>query len=55
MSDAPQTMPARWGLILASRGKGRQVVSDYRVYILGHIGHFQNAISLDCTDDNAAL
>jgi hypothetical protein len=27
----------------------------YRAYIVGRDGHFQQAIDLDCTDDDAAI
>lgn len=28
---------------------------DYRVYIIDHDGHFQNAVPLECADDDAAM
>ncbi len=27
---------------------------DYRVYIIGHDGHFQKSVPLECADDDAA-
>jgi hypothetical protein len=29
-------------------------MTEYLVYIIGRDGHYQNAIYLDCTDDEAA-
>jgi hypothetical protein len=29
-------------------------MADYRLYIIGHDGHFQSSTELDCPDDEAA-
>jgi hypothetical protein len=29
-------------------------MDDYRAYIIGRDGHFQNSVSLDCGDDDEA-
>jgi hypothetical protein len=33
-------------------GSGK--MPEYRVYIVGHDGHFQSSVALDCADDHAA-
>ena len=30
-------------------------MAEYRVYIIGPDGHFQNSVILDCADDSAAM
>jgi hypothetical protein len=30
-------------------------MAEYRVYIIGPDGHFQNSVALDCADDDAAI
>jgi hypothetical protein len=30
-------------------------MSHYRAYVIGRDGHFERAVILDCTDDDAAI
>ena len=40
---------------VCSRLIGRTHMAEYRVYIMGPDGHFQNSVALDCADDDAAI
>ncbi len=40
---------------VCSRLIGRTHMAEYRVYIMGPDGHFQNSVALDCADDDADL
>jgi hypothetical protein len=35
--------------------KGSSYVPDYRAYIIGSDGEFQESVPLDCADDNVAM
>jgi hypothetical protein len=39
---------------LASAALGRRAVPEYRAYLIGHDGHFRNAVPLVCADDAEA-
>jgi hypothetical protein len=42
-------------MIVGLPAAGEAQMTDYRVYIIGSDGHFQNVVLLDCSNDKAAI
>jgi hypothetical protein len=55
-SGSGQTTPEPCEAIIVDvHAAGEARMTDYRVYIIGSDGHFQKAVLLDCSNDEAAI